>query len=679
MDALTDTNAAGVQSPLALTIEGPAAMNISKLDGKGGTLSLKDVVTATVTDYDGTITLLAGVETFSSNNVVAITHAAAADLVSFTAKGVIDPNATTAAPDTSGPAINLASKGDLTDVTLTGDFASITLNGNNNMTTATIGATASNGIIDLTDNGDLVTLDTTGSSAEGFTLTNNDNLVTAAIQTIMIAGNATGDTLDGAIIVTNNVDLTTLEFWGSSLKTLTITGNSDLTKITGDKVIAIGATAGPTVNIFNNDLEASVAQVLTATTGAFTTDSNIGSLAAYLKLVQGDVKSNAAVYFDTVQSTTSSVSVETASTSTGSVTANVILLTTPGSGGVTTGNNSSVKAQRAWQIANTAGLGMQLTIDTVQTLSVGSTYGTVVTTTGNSALDLVAIKTALATSRATTLGTTLDAKFEGNPQMPSVVFLSSVTSASNGENYTNDQVTAIGAGTNNSLVTSYDNFTITIDGLSATASISTASATGAAARNAVASKLAQAWAAKYNTAGVTSGDLSLWTANGDLTSGTIAIALKSSMSGSRGFGKAVSVAWTKATAAQVSAATAGVVTLTSDLVADWTIGATQSADDNTATGSAIIIYLTEVTNKVDKATGQATLTFLGEAGNKDGVELASAAVLYGGSATSTTTAANIYVTDARGDVVNGESANEGTTSTVVARVSTDRSQWTFGS
>jgi hypothetical protein len=679
MDALTDTNAAGVQSALALTIEGPSAMNISKLDGKGGSISLKDVVTATITDYDGTMTLLAGVETFSSNNVVAIGVASATDIVSFTAKGVLDPNATTAAPDKSGPAINLSSKGDLTDVTLTGDFESITLNGNNNMTTATIGATASNGIIDLTDNGDLVTLDTTDSSATGFTLTNNDNLVTAAIQTTMIAGTAAAAVIDGAVIVTNNDDLTTLEFWSSGLKTLTITGNSDLTKITGDKVIAIGATAGPTVNIFNNDLEASVAQVLTATTGAFTTDSNIGSLAAYLKLVQGDVKSNAAVYFDTVQSTTSSVSVETASTSTGSVTANVILLTTPGSGGVTTGNNSSVKAQRAWQIANTAGLGMQLTIDTVQTLSVGSTYGTVVTTTGNSALDLVAIKTALATSRATTLGTTLDAKFEGNPQMPSVVFLSSVTSASNGENYTNDQVTAIGAGTNNSLVTSYDNFTITIDGLSATASISTASATGAAARNAVASKLAQAWAAKYNTAGVTSGDLSLWTANGDLTSGTIAIALKSSMSGSRGFGKAVSVAWTKATAAQVSAATAGVVTLTSDLVADWTIGATQSADDNTATGSAIIIYLTEVTNKVDKATGQATLTFLGEAGNKDGVELASAAVLYGGSATSTTTAANIYVTDARGDVVNGESANEGTTSTVVARVSTDRSQWTFGS
>ena len=50
-----------------------------------------------------------------------------------------------------------------------------------------------------------------------------------------------------------------------------------------------------------------------------------------------------------------------------------------------------------------------------------------------------------------------------------------------------------------------------------------------------------------------------------------------------------------------------------------------------------------------------------------------------GTGNATTTTANIYPTDARGDVVNGEGANEGTTSAVVNRVSTDRSQWTFGS
>ena len=679
MDALTDTNSAGVQTALALTIEGPAAMNISKLDGKGGTLSLKDVVTATVTDYDGAITLLAGVETFSSNNVVAITHAAAADLVSFTAKGVLDPNATTASPDTSGPVINLASKGDLTDVTLTGDFESITLNGNNNMTTATIGATASNGIIDLTDNGDLVTLDTTGSSATGFTLTNNDNLTSAAIQTTMIAGTATSAVIDGAVIVTNNDDMTELEIWSSGLKTLTITGNSDLTKITGDKIIAIGATAGPTVSISGNDLEASVAQVLTATTGAFTTNSNIGSLAAYLKLVQADVKSNAAVYFDTVQSTTSSVSVETGSTTTGTDAANVILLTTPGSGGVTTGNNSAVKEQRAWQIPNVSGLGIRLAIDSAETLHNGTAYGTV-TTVGNMALDLVALKATLATDRATTLGTTLDVKAEGHPLMPSVAFRTSVTSAtgSNGENYTNDQVAAIGAGTNNAFVTSYDNFTITIDGLSATASISTASASGAAARNAIASQLAQTWNTKYGTVGSVSGDMSLWAANGDYVSGTISISLKASTSGSRGFGKAVSIAWAKATAAQVSMATAGVVT-TAAQVADWTIGATEASSDNTAAASALVMTLTEVTNSVTSTGSNAVVTFDAVAGAKAPIELATTNILYTptGTGNATTTTANIYPTDARGTVVNGEGANEGTTSAVVARVSTDRSQWTF--
>jgi hypothetical protein len=167
----------------------------------------------------------------------------------------------------------------------------------------------------------------------------------------------------------------------------------------------------------------------------------------------------------------------------------------------------------------------------------------------------------------------------------------------------------------------------------------------------------------------------LWTANGDTTSGTIAIALKSTLTGSRGFGKSVSIAWAKATAAQVSAATAGVVSLTSDLVMDWTIGATAATDDNSSTANSLILTLTEVTGSVAAASGGATVTFVGAGG---GTELGTTNVLYTPAAgTDTTTSANIYVTDARGDVVKREGANEGTTSATVARVSTDRSQWTF--
>jgi hypothetical protein len=505
----------------------------------------------------------------------------------------------------------------------------------------------------------------------------------------MIAGTAAAAVIDGAIIVTNNDDLTTLEFWGSSLKTLTITGNSDLTKITGDKVIAIGATAGPTVTIHSNDLEASVAQVLTTTTGAFTTNSNIGSLAAYFKLVQADVKSNAAVYFDTVQSTTSSVSVETGSTTTYAVTpaSNVILKTTPGSGGVTTGNNAAVKEQRAWLIDNNqAANGLSLTVDTVQILHNGSGYG-LVTMTGNNSIDLVAIKTALATSRATTLGVTLDAAASGNSVAPTITFLATTSSAtgSNGENYTNAQVAAIGAATNNSFITTYDGFTVGVGNLSVTATLVDAAATPYAVASgtttvgitALAARIATVWNAKYGAAG-TSSTLSTW-GNMSSSAGVITIAAKASSRGSRGNGDVVTVAWAKATAAQVSNVTAGTMSTAATYLAghsmDWKIGATEASTDNAAAGTDIIITLLEGTNTIDAATGQASLTV---AATK-GIELLNTSFpnAAGGAGTATSTASNIYPLEARLDVIRKESANEGVTTATVARVSTDRSQWTF--
>ena len=408
----------------------------------------------------------------------------------------------------------------------------------------------------------------------------------------------------------------------------------------------------------------------------------MGTLASYFALAVADTKATASVYFDTINSTTNSSSVETSGSTTGQVAANAVLLITPGTDDSTSGNNALVKQQRAWQIPATSGIGLNMTVDGIEILHNGSGYGTV-TTTGNLSVDLAALKSALAVSRATTLGTTLNVRAEGNPAMPSVEFKSAVTSATggNGENYTNTQVAAIGSGTNNAFLTSWDNFTITIDGLSATASISTDSATSSAASNGIASRLASAWNAKYGTAGTASGNLSLWTADGDSTSGTIAISLKASTSGSRGFNKGVSIAWSKATAAQISAATAGVVTKTTALVADWIIGATEASSDNSSTAQALVMTLAEDTNLVS-ASDQATVTW-SAAGP---IELATTlyTVTSNGSANSsagaaTNTSATIYPTDARGDVVNRESANEGTTTAGTDRAVTNRSTWTFGS
>jgi hypothetical protein len=499
----------------------------------------------------------------------------------------------------------------------------------------------------------------------------------------MIAGTGASAVIDGAVIVTNNDDMTELEIWSSGLKTLTITGNSDLSKITGEKIIAIGATAGPTVTISSNDLEASVAQVLTpktasaVSTGAFTTASNMGSLSTYLGLVAADTAATAAVYYDTVQSTTDSATLETGSTTTGTDAANSILVITPGTADTTVGANALVLQQRAWQIPATAGMDLNITIDGAELLHNGTGYGTV-TSTGNLALDLVALKSNLATTRATTLGTELNVRAEGNPLMPSVTFLASVTSATggNGENYTNTEVAAIGAGTNKTFVTSYDVFTLTIDGKSASASVTliagATSATGAVAARDIVLALDAAWT-PYGTGA--SSTQSLW----DTTSATavLSTALKSSNSGSRGFGKAVSIAWTKATADQVSTATAGLATST---IMDWTIGATEATTDNTAAASALVLTLTEVTNSVAKGD-QVTATLRGANGI---IELAttqytktngSGAYLVTGVAT--TTATDIHETDARGDVVNREAANEGTTTAGTARFITNRSGWTF--
>jgi hypothetical protein len=483
-----------------------------------------------------------------------------------------------------------------------------------------------------------------------------------------------------------------LEFWGSSLKTLTITGNSDLTKITGDKVIAIGATAGPTVSISGNDLEASVAQVLTTTTGAFTTNSNMGSLAAYLKLVQADVLSNAAVYFDTVQSTTSSASVETGTTTTGAVAANIILLTTPGSGGVTTGNNNATYAKKAWLLDVSAlSTIVTMTLDSQPMLHTGSAYTTELTfspaaNASAQSIILSQLMTNESTSRATLLGATFNVYRGGNAVMPGVTFTSRVSSDSNGEGYTDAAALALyGAsaalGVDASLTT-HDKITYTLGGLSVDATIATSGLvagrkTGASARDAIADALISAWNTKYSANSATSsGAMSVWGAMSADTNGAIpAVALKSSTAGSRGYltQNDISLTFTPASAATISEATSAAVT---NSFLDWTIGADGTADN---TPTSIDLILTMEGSASQDLSG---LVFTsGAMASTAVVTLTSAAYPYAnaGAGTATSTTLNVYPTDARNDVVNAEGANEGTTTAVVARVNTDRSQWTFGS
>jgi len=248
------------------------------------------------------------------------------------------------------------------------------------------------------------------------------------------------------------------------------------------------------------------------------------------------------------------------------------------------------------------------------------------------------------------------------------------TTGNNGEAYSNAAVGALSAGTVSSFLTTYDKVTLAIGNLSITTSLTAASSqTAADAHGLIAAKLITEWNAKYGTAG-TSSALSTWgnlSAGG--TTGTISIASKGSQTGSRGWNDLIAVTLAKTTAGNVSIATSGAVTKTSEIVLDWVIGDTEATDDNNATAQALIIQLVEGDQGISSPS-QATLTFT----TAGPIELATTQRFNtnDGAGTDTTTTSNIYPTDARLDVQAGESADEGVqTAAAVAAVSVDNTAW----
>jgi len=357
ISALRDVDAAGEISALALSITGPNSVDISSLDGKGGSVTLENVLTATVSDYDGAITINGGVETFTSNNVVSLAGTMT-DLVTLDIKGVIDPNTST---DKSGPAINLDGKADLVTVHLDGNLASVDLKNNGNLETILLRPTlvVNNGDVDISTNSDLETITMTGASMSGVIVNANNSLIDLTVDATYIKTLATGATVDGSIAVTSNTDLETLTLKGTSVSVLTVTGNVDLETITGTELTTLGATATKNnVTISGNKLVASIAQDKTNATGCttcanleandlggFTTTSGMNTLKTYLALVAANTSATASVYFDTVESSTNATGVETTGETTGQNDTTVVLALTAE---VATAAKGEIAARRAF-------------------------------------------------------------------------------------------------------------------------------------------------------------------------------------------------------------------------------------------------------------------------------------------------------------------------------------------
>ena len=148
--------------------------------------------------------------------------------------------------------------------------------------------------------------------------------------------------------------------------------------------------------------------------------------------------------------------------------------------------------------------------------------------------------------------------------------------------------------------------------------------------------------------------------------------LTTSLSGSRAFDDTITISFAPTTAALVSSATSGTHT-TSRLA--WKIGSSDATTDNGATGVTLIVTLEEavagnnalalasLTTNIDVLT--LTSAIGGTAGTdpgQTGFLLATNKIGYGSSSANSIEglqATGIFPTDARGDVVTGQTAEGG--------------------
>ena len=612
ISALRDVDSAGTQSALTLSISGPNSVAVTAIDGKGGSLTLANILTATVTDYDGGITVNGGVETFTSNNVVSLSGTMS-DVITIDITGVIDPNTST---DKSGPAIDFNGRADLTTATLGGNLASVDVQNNGNIETLTITANVNNGDIDIDTNSDLETITLTGAKASGVIINANNSLTTVTVDAVMQKTLATAATLDGSIKVTGNTDLESLTITAASVSVLTVTGNVDLETINGTGLTSLGATAASNnVSISGNKFSASVAQDLanaTATTaalganllagdlGKFTTTSGMATLKAYFALVAANTAATATVYWDTVESTTNAAGTETTAETIGSSDVTAILVLTAE---VATAAKGEIAGKRAFIVDISVGgtLGME-TSTGVDLFSNGASASATGSATINSNLDLFIadVKAASNVARFAAYDLTLDAVKGGNSSgLVSLTFHQTgvATLTQIGQRHTVAGTLANNLGRSGAVSAtnfgygSDDYLTVTVGSNSVTAT----GATLALLKTAIMAN----WATKYGTTGTASASAVATIVN---DAGT-ATKMRFNMLDKGTPGLAVDVNVTS---------TSGTVTASNGKNIDWIIGSTILESDDATLGTDVILtILSAGANKgtlLDKTSGVVTFS-----------------------------------------------------------------------
>jgi len=658
LTAFASVDADGEEAATNLSITGPASVSMGD-NYTLGTFTATDVNSVTLSAHRGQVNL-EGVVNFTHNKLVTgLKVTGTTDLETVDITGSVNDDPTLTKADTTGPSLATALKGQTSLKTVDVDgiiTGGLDLSGASNLTTLSVDGKVDT--VTLLNNNDLTSVTTAGSIT-------NFSIESAQDLTSLTLGHATltsATVTAGSLIVKNNPKLASLTSVADKLKTLTLTGNTVLSTIDFTGLKTKGATADKaTVTIggssaLANALNASKitdtynASVTTqaSNTGSFTSTSGMSTLKTYLIAAAGAASATGVkVFFDsadilitegaTAAANTEASGLEIATA--GDVAALTVVNVVPNSADT---GETAVKGKSAFMIDARAANTLQITVDGLSLYVDATGAAKDLVLSGNNTLDLAAIKSSSAITRATAEGVTFNA-YAGGSASSKIVFYSNVSSAT-GEGLT-------GAATNTVLGTD-DYLTLNIDGDSVTTTITPATANAPTAAE-LASGLAAAWDAKFGT-GKASAAYSLFDVAA--TSDQIDITLKSEYAGSRGHGKSISVG-----------VTAGTVTATAPKIG-YSIGETRATTDNKTVGEDIILSFEN--NSAGTFTAMPALVVTGTVSE---VTLASTA--YQNKTTALNKAATstqMYVDEARADVVNAEDAVAAATSNAST---TNKTHW----
>ena len=451
--SLDDVNAAGTQTDITLTLNGPGSVTLSKIDD--GIIDLTNVATATVSGFYGELDINAGVETLTTTDSVRIDLDGATDLVTATLdfKNDWDPTLTTAQAAVSAALYSTsyledyatsASIGgtDLKTLTVTGELLDLYLD-EANLETLSIDATMTD--LTISSATDLTSLTVASGSLIGsISLTGSNNLTVADFNhtsNMENKGSATANT-SVSFVVTDNLGLTKLHTTGDDVSTFTVTGNDALTELDMTGLKDQGGATSATVNLYDNDLtavsasntsdgETDKADGASGDAGSFDDGtSGMDTMKVYLTAIAADADNTAQVNFDTVSTetdtettgtTTTTLNVLGATTSTTTTNEATILKMVPATANTAAGAKAAIAQIYGMIItptalsndAGTAAGTIQVTTNGVKLFDTSLTgNGTALALSGNQDLDIEAIKSTINLSRATSAGVTMDAKEE---------------------------------------------------------------------------------------------------------------------------------------------------------------------------------------------------------------------------------------------------------------------------